>query len=407
MLKKVLLVLITLAVILDAKNMVRMKKVETAPTKQEATELAFWYMFEDALGKVLSSSSYDSNTADSFKSDMEKDFLEFRKTHFRSTKVKCNDLKEDGFECRVIASIDLDRLKSKVAKKNNSSTTMGKNALEDTIIVLIDDVDSDISKDFTKYVHAISLESGTDLRVEKKGTQVGVKGNKCESIKKQQKKYKRKGSSYQSVLDSINIKLKQCEENSDVKYLFKLTKLKFALDAEKDRYGSYTGSLTYALSMVNVQTGREANAIRPKTVESFHSNIDSLKAKLYEKAASLANAEMTSNMLKNTAKKQRKKKKRKVQHFEYMYTITVMGITNDADDRHKRKIIKESIKALGSKAKKNTKESSDFEQVYNFGSNEELDMEEFGDELYDMADSLGFRIKFTDKGDDIVVVQFQ
>jgi len=403
MIKKILLVLLLLSVMLDAKNLVRMKKVESAPTKQEAVEAAFWYMFEDALGTVLGNSSYDSSTAESFKSDMEKDFLEFRKTHFRSPKIKCNNLGEEGYECMVLASIDLDKLRSKVAKKNNASSTMGKNALENVIIVLIDDVNSDLSRGFTKAVHADSLDTGTDLRIEKKGTQVGSKGNKCESIKRRLHKYSRGSAAYRATQK----KIKECQENADVEYMFKLTQVKFHIDDQKDKYGAYTGSFTYRLSMINTKTGKESNAIREKTVTSFDSNKDRLRSKLYEKAASLANAEMTHNMLENTAKKERKKKRKKVEKYEYYYTVILTGMTNDSSDRKKRKIIKETIKEMGGRAKKNIAESSDFEQVYNFGTHEEIDLEEFSDKLYDMAEALNFRIHVTEKSDEIVVVQFQ
>jgi len=403
MIKKILLVLVLISVLLDAKELVRMKKVETAPTKQEAVENAFWYMFEDALGNIVGNSSYDSKTAESFKSDMEKDFLEFRKTHFRSQRVKCNNLGEDGYECMVLATMDLDKLRSKVAKKNNSSTTMGKNTLENVIIVLIDDVDNSLSRGFVKAIHADSLDSGTDLRVEKKGTQVGSKGNRCESIKNRLRKYSVGSAAYRATKK----KIQECKENSDVEYMFKLTQVKFNLDPKKDRYGSYTGSLTYRLSMINTKTAKESNAIREKTVTSFDTNKDRLRVKLYEKAAALANAEMTHNMLENTSKKERKKKRKKIQKYEYYYTVILRGMTNDRSDRQKRRLMKDTIKEMGARAKKNIAESSDFEQVYNFGTHEEIDLEEFSDKLYDMADALNFQIRVDEKSDDIVVVQFQ
>ena len=141
MLKKILLVLIALSVILDAKNMIRMKKVEQAPTKQEAVQNAYWFMFEDAMDKVLGSSSYGGNVISSFKSDMNKDFLAFKREHYRNPKEKCNNLGENGYECMVMASIDIDKLKYKVSEKSNSSTTMGKDGMEDIEIVLIDNVE--------------------------------------------------------------------------------------------------------------------------------------------------------------------------------------------------------------------------------------------------------------------------
>lgn len=407
MLKKLFLVLIAFSVVLNAANIVRMKQVASAPTKQEAIEDAHWLMFESAIGKVLGQSSYGGSVSDSFKSDMEKDFLSFKKRHFKNDKAKCNNLGEDGYECLVLASMDLDKLKYDVSKKSNSSKTMGKSNVEGIEIVLVDEVDSKLSKRFTKEIHASSLETGSNLSVVKKGTQVGIKGNKCESIKAQREIYKRKGSAYKSALISIDKKLKDCQENKSVAYAFKLSSLEYIQNPQKDRYGSYTGELTYNISMINTQTGKEDNAVRSETVTSFAPSVNQLKSKLNKKAALKANSEMTNNILTSISKKTRKAKRKKAEKFDYYYTVILMGMTNDADDRNKRKIVKSVIKEIGAKAKKNNTESTDFEQVYNFGHNEELDLEEFGDMLYDMADSMALRIQVNQKSDDIIVVQFQ
>ena len=407
MLKKVLLVLIALAVMLDAKNMVRMKQVESGQTRQIAVEKAHWNMFEDALGKTIGDASYDGSIKDSFRSDMKKDFQEFQDTHFKHVKVKCNDNGPDGFECMVMASMDFDRMRKLYAKKSNSSTAMGRNKIEDVEVVLIDDVGNKLSALFTNELHAFSKKSGADLRVEKKGTPVGSKGNKCKKLENDLKKYKRKGGAYKKAVRATEKKLEQCKENKSVNYAFRLVDLELNINDKKDRFGSYKGEITYTIHMLNTQTGKRENSIPGETVSTFANSINKLKSKLAKKAANMANTEMNNNMLDSISTKTRKKKAKKLNRYEYTYTAIIRGLTTDADDRHKRKIIKETIKELGSKAKKNTAESKEFEQVYNFGSNEELDMEEFSDMLYDMADSLGFRIQVSEKSDDIVVVQFQ
>jgi len=406
-LKKVLMVLIALTVMLDAKNMVRMKQVESGETRQIAVESAYWNMFEDALGKTIGDASYDGSIVKSFESDFNKDFRTFQRTHFKNTKVKCNDNGPDGFECMVMASMDLDRMRKLYSKKSNSSTAMGRNKIEDVEVVLIDDVGNKLSALFANELHAFSKKSGADLRVEKKGTPVGSKGTNCKKLKEKLKVYKRKGRAYKSAVDATQEKLIQCEENKGVNYAFRLVDLELNINEKKDRYGSYKGEITYTIHMLNTQTGKRENSIPGETVSTFGNSINKLKSKLAKKAANMANTEMNNNMLDSISTKTRKKKSKKLNKYEYTYTAIIRGLTTDADDRHKRKIIKETIKELGSKAKKNTAESSEFEQVYNFGSNEELDMEEFSDMLYDMADSLGFRIQVSEKSDDIVVIQFQ
>ena len=407
MLKKIVLVLLVLSVILDAKNMIRMKKIEQAPTRQEAIQSAYWFMFEDAMDKVLGSSSYGGNVIDSFKSDMNKDFLAFKKEHYRNPKEKCNDLGTNGFECMVMASIDIDKLKYKVSEKSNSSSTMGKDGVEDIEIVLIDNVDTKLSKRFTKEVHASSKETGTSLRIEKKGTPVGKKGNRCAALKKQQKLYKRKGSSYQAALDAVEVKLDACENNTAVNYVFTLDDLEFNIDGTKDRYGSYTGELTYNISMINTQTGKEDNAIRSETVSSFADSINKLKSKLNKLAAIKINSEMTSNLLKTISKSSRVKSKSARVEYEFYNTIIVRGVTSDKADRKKLKMIRNAVKSLKAKAKRNSKESAEFEQIYNFGTHEEIDPEDFADTLYDQADAAGFNINVSDEGDNITLVQFQ
>ncbi len=407
MLRKFLLVLIALSVMLEAKNMVRMKQVESGQTRQIAVEKAHWAIFEDALGKTIGDASYDGSIKNAFKSDMNKDFQEFQDTHFKNVKVKCKNNGEDGYECLVLASIDLDRMRKLYSKKSNSSSAMGRDKIENVEVVLIDDVDSKISNLFTNEVHAASKKSGTNLRVEKKGTSVGSKGNKCKKLEEDLKIYKRKGSSYRKALNATKVKLEECKENKSVDYAFKLVDLELNINSKKDRYGAYTGEIAYTIHMINTQTGKRENAVPSEAVSAYANSVNKLKSKLAKKAAALANTEMNNNMLDNISTKTRKKKDAKLNKFEYTYTAIIRGLTTDADDRHKRKIIKETIKELGSKARKNIAESTDFEQVYGFGSNEELDMEEFSDMLYDMADSLGFRINVSQKSDDIVVVQFQ
>lgn len=407
MLKKVVLVLLVLSVVLSARNMIRMKKVEQAPTKQEAVQNAYWFMFEDAMDKVLGSSSYGGNVIDSFKSDMNKDFLEFKKEHYRNPKEKCNNLGENGYECMVMASIDIDKLKYKVSEKSNSSSTMGKDGVEDIEIVLIDNVATKLSKRFTKEVHASSKETGTNLRVEKKGTPIGKKGNRCKALKKQQKLYKRKGASYQAALDAVEVKLDACENNTAVNYVFTLDELDVNIDEYKDRYGSYTGELTYNISMINTQTGKEDNAIRSETVSSFADSLNKLKSKLNKKAAIKINSEMTSNLLKTISKSSRTKSKSARVEYEFYNTIIVRGVTSDKSDRKKLKMVRSAVKSLKAKAKRNSKESAEFEQVYNFGTDEEIDPEDFADILYDNAEAAGFNINVSDEGDNITLVQFQ
>ena len=162
------MVLIALTVMLDAKNMVRMKQVESGETRQIAVESAYWNMFEDALGKTIGDASYDGSIVKSFESDFNKDFRTFQRTHFKNTKVKCNDNGPDGFECMVMASMDLDRMRKLYSKKSNSSTAMGRNKIEDVEVVLIDDVGNKLSALFANELHAFSKKSGADLRVEKK-----------------------------------------------------------------------------------------------------------------------------------------------------------------------------------------------------------------------------------------------
>jgi hypothetical protein len=344
--------------------------------------------------------------ANSFKSDMDKDFLSFKRTHFRNASSRCHNLGEDGYECKVIASLDLDKLKALVAKKANSSRTMGRDKVENLVIVFIDDINNEMSKDFDTNLHASINDTGNSLIVKTKGTQVGIKGNKCESLQQKKLKFQRKGRAYKTALEAVEKKLKECEENSDVQYLFKLKSLKYNR-LGIDTYSRVVGSLSYRISMINVQTGREDNAVRAKIIKSFASDENSLKFKLFQKAADSASREIMSNILNSISKKHRKKSQKKFDKYENYYTVIVRGVTNDASDRNKLKIIRKSIKQLHAKPKRNYKESTDFEQVYNFGSNEELDMEDFSDNLYDMADSLDFRINVLNKGDNIMIVQFQ
>ncbi len=402
MLKLIIMALFVLS--LNA-NMIKVRAVEQAPTKQEAIQNAYWVIFEQALDKILGASSYVGNVKDSFKSDFRKDFLNFRETYFRNPRYKCNNLKQDGYECLVVSNLNLDQIRAIVSEKSNSTTTMGRNGVQSLDIVLIDEVNSDLSRDFITNLQSSINDSGNSLRVEKKGTQVGVKGNKCEDLREKYIKYKRKGPAFKSAVRAINKKLKECKENKSVNYLFKLTKLKFST-LGKDSYNNTTGSLIYRMSMINTKTGRVDNAIRSKDVESFGENIDQLKFRLYKKAADVATREIVNNILKSLRKKSRIKKMAKVKKYEFLYTIILNGVTYDSKNRDKIKMIKSVVKNLGARARRNSKESSDFEQVYNFGTNSEIDPDDLTFDLYDRAKKLGYKIQIEDKGDNIIVVKF-
>jgi len=403
--KKIILIFLLLSVYLTA-DIVRMRAVEQAPTKQLAIENAHWTIFEQALDKIIGASSYVGNVKTSFKEDMEKDFVEFQKTYYRNLKVKCNDLGNDGVQCLVLANLNLEQIKAIVAEKSTSTTTMGSNSVRGLEIVLIDEVDNELSRDFISNLQASINDNGNSLRIEKKGTQLGTKGNRCQDIKKQYDKYRKKGSSYKSTLVAIEKKLEECKNNQNVKYLFKLTKLKFQTQ-NRDSYNNINGNITYRISMIDTQTGKEDNAVRSANIESFAPNKESLKFKLYKEAANSATREITNNILKNIRAKSKSKKISKITKYDYFYTVILSGVTYDSKNRNKIKIVKDVIKKLGTKAKRNSQESSDFEQVYNFGLNEEIDTEDLVFDIYDMADAVGFKIQVKDKGNNIIVVRFQ
>ena len=405
MVKRIVAVLFILSVALGA-NMVRMKAVEQAPTKQEAIQDAYWVIFQQALDRVMGASSYVGNVKESFKTDMDKDFIEFQKTYFRNPRTRCNNLGEDGYECLVLANLNLEQIKAIVAEKSNSSTTMGRNSVENLDIVLIDDVNNDLSRDFITNLQGSINDNGNSLRIVKKGTQVGAKGNKCVSIEREYKKYRAKGSAYKSALVAIKQKLQECKNNKSVNYLFKLTNLKFHITG-KDSYGNLNGSLIYRMNMLNTQTGRVDNAIRSKDIESFGATKDQLKFKLYRKAADIASREITNNILKSIRKKTRVKRVSKIEKYKYFYTVVISGVTYDSKNRNKIKIVKDVIKKLGARPRRNSAESKDFEQVYNFGTNSEIDTDDLAFDLYDMADAVGFKIQVKDKGNNIIVVRFQ
>lgn len=387
-------------------EIVRIRAVEQAPTKQEAIQNAHWIIFEQALDKIIGASSYIGNIKTSFKTDIEKDFIEFQKNYYRNLKIKCNDLGEDGTECLVLASLNLDQIKAIVAEKSTNTTTMGRNSVQNLEIVLIDEVDNELSKDFISNLQGAINDNGNSLRLEDKGTQLGSKGNACDSIKREYEVYKKKGSSYKSVLISIKEKLNECKSNKDVKYLFKLSKLNFNTKG-KDTYGNINGSLTYRIDMINVQTGRVDNAIRSANIESFAANKESLKFKLYEKAANVATREITNNLLKSIRVTSKTKKIDKIKKYDYFYTIILSGITYDSTNIEKIKFIKQIVKGYHAKAKRNSNESQDYEQVYNFGTNEEIDTEELIFDIYDKAKQASYIVQIEDKDNNIIIVRFQ
>lgn len=374
--------------------------------KNVAKQEAHWSAFESALEDLLDGEGVEGKIFTSFRNDFEKDYLTFRRKYFKSSNYECRNL-EDEFVCRVKSSnINLRKVTKYIKKKSNSTTTMGRNRMSKLDIVLIDNVSNSYSKDFITNLHKAVNDSGHSLDVLSKGTPVGKSGNKCEELKRQKKVFKRKGKSYLSALRGVERRLKQCEENIDVKYAFSLDKLEIDV-IRKTSDNRVMGSLNYRIFMLNSQSGKREDSIESLLIKAIGSTKKDLDFILYKDASKEITRQITNNILSNISSSSEDKKISKFDKYEYMYTVKLVGLTNDRTDRSRIKIVKDSVKKYGSKLKKNRSEGDDFNQVYNFGSNTEIDLEELMYELYDIADSAGLQIKITDESDDILSVQFQ
>lgn len=375
--------------------------------KESAIKKATWINFENALNEIAGLSSYGGNIKNSFEKDFNKDYGGFIDKYMDVNIVKqCSKTQNNGFVCAVLSKINQDKLKRYLNKKTNSFSTMGKSRLKNIAISLIDNVFNEISKDFTTYLQSNIANSGNTLYLLKKGTPVGNKGNNCLAIKSQYEKYKKRGNSYKSALRAAKKRLEECKENKNIKYLFSLDKLDYR--SSQDSYSdTYEGSLTYRISTLNSQTGRADSAIKTNTVQSYANSESMLKTKLYEKASTIASSEITNNLLDYISHKNNTKIYSKLNSLKYNYTLVLVNITTDSEDRNRIRLVKNMIRKGGFKPIKNRLESSDYQQVYNFGSSKQLDLEDFMYDMYDMADSVGIKIDIADVGNNILEIQFR
>lgn len=384
--------------------------VNQSPTKDEALMEAQWLNFQGALQEIVKNNSFVGNIQESFRAEMEKDFAAFKKKYIDFSTFTCQDLGENGFFCEVKSGIRLEKIRTFVKHKTNSSRTMGKAKMANLEIVLIDNVLDEVSKDFITYIQSNLNNSGHSLYVLPKGTMVGQKGNRCEAIKAQYEKYKKKGRAYKSAANAAKKRLDECAENKSVQYAFSLEKLVLVLDDTKKTTSNYPiGTLTYRILMLNAQTGRRDHTIKSNVKKAVASDKESLKFKLFDQASQEVSGEITNNILDFIAMKQSKKikKRKKLYTFANNYTVVLTGVTTDGEDREKLKVVRDVIKQFNAKPKRNSEESTDFEQIYNFGTNDEIDIEDFMYALYDIADSIGEKIRITDNGNDRVTIQYQ
>ena len=403
--KKIVLIFLCICAFMNAKGVIGLNQTFD---KQSAIQNAHWNAFENILTELVGQYSYKGSIKKSFKKDFQKDFEEFKNEYFDFSTYQCENKQDDGFLCQVRGNINVDKIRAIISEKSNETTTMGKDQMSNLNIVLIDDISNENSKDFVSYLQADLNNSGHSFVLLGKGTPVGKKGNKCKSFEEKLKKYKKKGSSYESAVRAVQKKLDDCKENQDVEYAFSLDKLKI-INAAKSTHGEYKSTLTYRIIMFNTQKGKRDQSIKPHVVTAYAQDTETLKLRLFEKASLKASSEMTSNLLGYISKKQKKnsKKTKKMKKFDYMYTVILMDITNDGSDRGKRKLIRDAIKKFNAKPVRNSKESKDHEQVYNFGTNDDIDLEDFVDSIYDLADSIGIPVQITDDGNNILNIQFQ
>jgi len=402
MLKKVCILLLLCVSSTFAMNYIAK---DQSISKEVAIQEAHWKAFELALENLTDSKAYLGKVSSSFRSDFEKDFNSFKRTYINSSFSQCNDLGEDGFVCKVKINVNEKKLRAFLKKKSNSTTVMGKSRVKSLNIVLIDNVGNSLSKQFTNVLHKYVNDSGHSLLVLPKGTPVGRKGNSCSDLEEQKKYFKQKGSSYRTALKATEKRLKECKENKNVEYSFRLESLNFNNEG-KDSFGEYSGSLKYFIVMLNSQTGKREQPISLMYSSDIGGTIEQLKQNLYRTASTGIVKEINNNIFEVISSKKDKKKFSKLDSFTYMYTIKLVGLTGDREDRNKIRLIKSVVKKYGTKLKKNRSESDDFNQIYNFGTNSQIDLEEMSYELYDMADSVGLPINVTDEADDILSVQF-
>jgi hypothetical protein len=401
---KVLFAILAMIISLEANVKVYHGMAQLS-TKEMAIQEATWKGFENALMEILGEDMQGS-VINSFRKDMEIDFEEFKRKYTDFSSHQCQDLKDEGFYCEVQSNINFRKLRSFVKRKSKHSSTMGKNTLQSLDIALINNVATQDSESFINALISAVNKSGNNLYVLEKGSQVGKKGNHCKEIQRVYERVKKKGVSYQKAIDSAKRKLEQCEENKNVEYAFSLDVLTFN-EIGKTDLDEIEGDLTCEISMFNAQTGKRNKSIDPMVVHDVDSTVAKLKVYLYKQMAIKVSEQFTENMLDYISTKNDTKKVKKLEKFDYVYTIILMGLTNDSEGRGIKRVFKDGVKKMGYKIKKVSAESSDFKQVYNFGTNEEIDVEDLTDSLYDISDSIGIPVQITDDGNNILNVQFQ
>ncbi len=377
--------------------------------KEIAIQNAHWKAFESILDDLIGQNAYKGSIKKSFKKDLNKDFIQFKEEYFDFSTYKCQNKGDDGFLCYVRGNINLKKIRAILSEKSNQTTTMGKHQMSNLKIVLIDSISNEDSKNFISYLQADLNNSGHSFSVIHKEEQVGRKGNHCKKIEAKLNIYiKKKSNSYKSAIAALRKRVEECKENENIEYAFLLDKLVLK-EYNLSKKTNLRGTLTYRIIMFNTKSGKKDQSIKPQIVTAFAMDKDNLVFKLYEKASILASSHITSNLLNYIGKKKEtsSKKTKKLNSFEYQYTVILMNITNDGSSRGKRKLVRDVIKELKAKPIKNSSESSDFEQVYNFGTHEELDLEDFADKLYDLSDSVGIPIQISDDGNSILNIQFQ
>jgi len=403
-LKKVFFVILAILMSMELNAKV-FQSMAQFPTKEMSIQEATWKGFENALMEIIGE-DMEGSIVNSFKKDMEIDFEAFKRKYTDFSTYQCQDLQDDGFYCEVQSNISFRKLRSYIKKKSTKSKTMGKDTLDSLDIALVNNVSTKDSKSFLNALISAVNKSGNNLYILEKGTQVGIKGNYCKEIQKAYETVKKKGSSYQHAIDSAKKKLEECKQNKSVEYAFSLDVLTFNKIGKTD-LDEIEGDLTCEISMINSQTGKRNRSIEPLVLQDVDSSKRKLKVYLYKQMAVKVSEQLTENMLDYISTKNNKKQTRKIQKLEYMYTVILMGLTNDSQGRGIKRIFKDGIKKMGYKIRRNATESTDFEQVYNFGINEEIDIEDFMDELYDLSDSVAIPIQITEDGNNILNIQFQ
>ncbi len=368
----------------------RDKQKATGDSRSEALKKAYWRLFDKGLKLDMGYLRADENdpVMACHKKEFQFNFDAFKAHYFRDEVERCKEIGQTNqrqYKCSVLATVDLDQIIRSSCKKRQSQL-----GTHDIVIL---HGQSALQKRFARALQSSLQKSRHTTRIFDKRSQMGLDAKQCiAENKKFLARFKRMGltqdDNYQDALAKYQSKIARCKQYKTVEYAVRIDKVHFKADQFNSQFDKMSGTLGYAITLLNAQTGEQENSIKDAGITASGYSTSPLVAKtqlenkLFNKATFYIVKQMNEVFME----------KNSLAGDTDHYIVKIIGRPPYKITRQIRNLIKTTFH-LAKRPKNKSKKTA--EKIYLMPKNQEIDIEDIVDLLHDKLDQYDLKIEST------------